>query len=126
METRLDRYQTLTLWQIVMSVTCVEAYLQDVLIAAASIDPELMSKSEQSAPYADVIAATSLEALANELRARWARNWLSDGGPRRWISRLAGTIQFERVRTVWWARLYAYKPRSLASARGAPNGALTD
>jgi len=86
--TRLDRFLLLTLWQIVMLVTCVEAYLQDVLAAAASIDPELMIKSEQSAPYADVIAATSLEALANELRAGWARNWLSNGGPTRWISRL--------------------------------------
>jgi hypothetical protein len=47
-----------------------------------------MSKSEQRAPYADVITAASLEALANDLRARWARGWLSDGGPSRWISRL--------------------------------------
>lgn len=47
-----------------------------------------MSKSEQHAAYADVIGATSLEALANELRVRWARSWLSDGGPTRWIVRL--------------------------------------
>ena len=88
LETRIDRFQTLTLWQVVMLVTCVEAYLQDVLTTAASVDPELMGKSEQQAPYADVIAATSLEALANELRTRWARGWLSDGGPTRWIARL--------------------------------------
>src|ERR1035441_856244 len=43
-ETRIERFQTLTLWQVVMLVTCVEAYLQDVLISAASADPELMSK----------------------------------------------------------------------------------
>jgi hypothetical protein len=47
-----------------------------------------MSKSEQHAPYADVIGATSLEALANDLRTRWARSWLSEGGPTRWIARL--------------------------------------
>ena len=88
LDTRIERVQTITLWQVVMLVTCVEAYLQDVLTAAASVDPELMSKSEQHAPYADVIGATSLEALANELRARWARGWLSDGGPTRWIARL--------------------------------------
>jgi hypothetical protein len=88
LDTRVERLQTIMLWQVVMLVTCVEAYLQDVLTAAASIDPELMSKSEQRAPYAEVIAATSLESLANELGARWARNWLSDGGPSRWISRL--------------------------------------
>jgi hypothetical protein len=84
----IEGFQTITLWQVVMLVTCVEAYLQDVLTAAASVDPELMSKSEQRAPYSDVIAAASVEALANELRARWARGWLSDGGPSRWIERL--------------------------------------
>jgi hypothetical protein len=88
LKVRIDRFQTITLWQVVMLVTCVEAYLQDVLTAAASVDPEPMSKSEQRAPYADVIAATSLEALANDLRARWARGRLTDGGPSRWISRL--------------------------------------
>lgn len=87
LQTKRSRFETITLWQVVMMVTCVEAYLQDVLTAAASVDPELMSKSEQHAPYADVITASSLEALANELRARWARGWLSDGGPTRWISR---------------------------------------
>jgi hypothetical protein len=85
---RFERYKTVKLWQVVMLVTCVEAYLQDVLSAAASIGPELMSESLQHAPYADVIAAASLDELANDLRARWARGWLSDGGPTRWISRL--------------------------------------
>ncbi|MEO5959347.1 MAG: hypothetical protein ABIZ49_06220 [Opitutaceae bacterium] len=47
-----------------------------------------MSKSEQGALYADVIAATSLDALANELRARWARGWVNHGGPKDWINRL--------------------------------------
>jgi len=87
-EVRIEGFQTITRWQVVMLVTCVEAYLQDVLTAAASVDPELMSKSEQRAPYTDVITAASLEALANDLRARGARGWLSDGGPSRWIERL--------------------------------------
>jgi len=87
-EVRIGRWETANLWQVVMLVTCVEAYLQDLLSAAASVGPELMSESQQLAPYADVIAATSLDELANELRARWARGWLSDGGPTRWISRL--------------------------------------
>jgi hypothetical protein len=47
-----------------------------------------MSESQQSAPYGDIIAANSLDELANQLRTRWARRWLSDGGPTRWVSRL--------------------------------------
>jgi len=88
LESRIDRYMTASSWQVVMLVTCVEAYLQDLLSAAARVGPELMSESQQLAPYADVITATSLDELANDLRARWARGWLSDGGPTRWISRL--------------------------------------
>lgn len=88
LQTRIERFGTATLWQVVMLVTCVEAYLQDLLAMAASVDSELMSKSQQIAPYADIISATSLDELASKMRVRWARGWLSDGGPARWISRL--------------------------------------
>ena len=87
-QVRIKRYGTANLWQVVMLVTCVEAYLQDLLSAAASAGPELMRDSQQLASYADVIATASLDELADMLRARWARGWLSDGGPTRWISRL--------------------------------------
>jgi hypothetical protein len=85
---RVDRLGTATLWQLVVLVTCVEAYFQDLLSSAAGLDPALMSKSQQVAPYADIVAANSLVDLANELRIRWARGWMSDGGPTRWVSRL--------------------------------------
>ena len=71
-----------------MLVTCIEAYLQDLLVAAATVDPEFMKNSKQVAPYADIVSASSLDELANELRRRWARGWLSDDGPTRWISSL--------------------------------------
>lgn len=87
-QARIKRHGTVNLWQVVMLVTCVKAYLQDVLSAAASVGPELMSESQQIASYADIIATISLDELANKLRARWARGWLSDGGPTRWISSL--------------------------------------
>ncbi len=85
-QTRIDKLGTATQWQVVILVTCIEAYLQDILEAAASADPELMSNSKQGALYQEVIAAASLDELASELRQRWARRWLSDGGPSRWIS----------------------------------------
>ena len=83
-----NRFHRIMLWQVVMMVTCCEAYLHDVLASAAGIDPQLMINSEQRALYADVIAATSLDDLANGLRARWARSWLDQTGPSGWISRL--------------------------------------
>jgi hypothetical protein len=83
-----ERLGTATLWQVVMLVTCVEAYLQDLLAIAASADPKLMAESQRVVPYSDVISATSLDELASELRAHWARGWLRNGGPTSWISRL--------------------------------------
>lgn len=85
---RVGRYKTVTLWQLVIVVTCLEAYLQDVLVSAASVDPSLMKASEQKAAYADVVAAASLEELAHRMRVRWARGWLKEGGPSGWIERL--------------------------------------
>jgi hypothetical protein len=87
LQPRFERMGTARLWQVVMLVTCVEAYLQDLLASAASVDAKFMAESQQVAPYADVISATSLDELASELRARWARGWLK-GGPTSWISRL--------------------------------------
>lgn len=98
-------------WQVVILVTCVEAYLQDVLEAAAAIDPELMAKSEQTALYADVMAALSLDELATDMRRMWASKWLSDGGPTRWLERLErmGARGFpsdlkEKLELIWGIR----------------------
>lgn len=88
LQARSDRMGTTRLWQVVVLATCVEAYLQDVLSAAARVAPTLMAASGLQARYADVLAATSLEDLADELRTRWARGWLEGGGPTRWLGEL--------------------------------------
>ena len=80
-------------WIPVLLVTTVEAYLKDVLIYAASLDPAIMESSEQpppSASYAEVMRAGSFGALTQELRSEWARNFVDKGkgGPTRWIERL--------------------------------------
>lgn len=74
-------------WLIVTLVTCTETYLQDVLAYYAEIDPDLMGGSKQAALYEEVVSAGSIEELAAELRSKWARNWVDDGGPKRWIER---------------------------------------
>ena len=86
--THVDRLNVATLWQVVMLVTCVEAYLQDILAFAAEADPGLMSTHEQVATYSTIASAHSLDDLARSLREKWARNWVNDGGPSKWLSRL--------------------------------------
>ena len=78
-------------WEAVMLVTVTEAYVQDVLAFAAERDAALMKDSDQTAAYHEVSQAQSVTDLATELRRRWARNFLEDGGPRRWAER------FERM-----------------------------
>jgi hypothetical protein len=83
-----DGFLTVREWIPVLMVTTVEAYLKDVLIYAAKVDHAIMESSEQSASYAEVKRAQSLEELTEELQSRWARNFVDDGGPDRWIKRL--------------------------------------
>jgi len=75
-------------WVPVLLVTAVEAYLKDVRIYAAKVDPTVLESSEQSASYAEVLRAQSIVELTEELQSRWARNFVDDGGPDRWIKRL--------------------------------------
>ena len=79
---------TMQQWIPVMLVTSVEAYLKDVLIYTANIHPAIMESSEQSASYSEVTKAQSLKELKEELQSRWARNFVDDGGPERWIKKL--------------------------------------
>ena len=83
-----ERMATATLWQVVILVTCVEAYLQDLLAIAASVDPKLMADSQRIVSCAAVISATSLNELVSGMSTQWARGWLRKGGPTSWISRL--------------------------------------
>jgi len=98
-------------WIPVLLVTTVEAFLKDVLTYAANVDPALMESSEQSASYSEVIKAQSLEELTEELRTRWARNFVDDGGPERWIKRLTkmGAREYRssaanEMETLWGVR----------------------
>jgi hypothetical protein len=72
----------------VLMVTIVEAYLKDVLIYAAGMLPTLMEQSEQTASYRDVLSAQSLQEVINELRGRWAKQFVDKGGPTGWMKSL--------------------------------------
>lgn len=75
-------------WYVVMQVTFAEAYLQDVLEMCARADPDVMGDSKPSATYEQIRAADSKELIEEELRLKWARSFVDDGGPARWIKRL--------------------------------------
>ena len=69
-------------------VTTVEAYLKDVRIFEAKINPAIMESSDQSVTYGEVVRSLSINDLAEELQSGWARNFVDDGGPTRWIDKL--------------------------------------
>jgi len=72
----------------VLMVAITEAYLKDVLVYAAGMDPTLMERSEQSASYNDFLNATSLADVIEQLRRQWAKTFIDSGGPAAWIKSL--------------------------------------
>jgi len=102
---------TILQWIPVILVTTVEAYLKDVLIYAAKVDPAIMESTGQTASYAEVVRARSLEELTEELQSRWARKFVDDGGPDGWIKRLTkmGAREYRseaasQMETLWGVR----------------------
>ena len=81
-------FSTLRQWIPVILVTTVEAYLKDVRMFEAKVNPAIMQSSEQAVTYGEVLRARSTEDLAEEMQSRWAMNFVDDGGPTRWIDRL--------------------------------------
>jgi hypothetical protein len=77
-------------WHVVASVTFLETFLQDVLSECAHADSSLLEASGQQVSYREVVTASSIEMLEAEMRSKWARGVVDDGGPTRWIKRLAG------------------------------------
>jgi hypothetical protein len=112
-------------WLPVLLVTTVEAYLEDVLIYAAKIDPAIM-ESRSKVPYANVVSARSLEELKQELREklppRWARNFRDDGGPDSRIEQLTkmGARGYrpetaKEMETLWGVRHLIVHSRGVAT-----------
>ncbi len=102
---------TILEWIPVILVTMVEAYLKDVLIYQAKVDPAIMESTGQTASYAEVVSARSLEELTEELQSRWARKFVDDGGPVGWIKRLTkmGAREYRseaasQMETLWGVR----------------------
>jgi hypothetical protein len=106
-----EGYLTVSIWTPVILVTTIEAYLKDVRMFEAKVNPDIMEKSEQSVSYMDVMEAVSIEELTEEMRSRWARRFVDDGGPRRWIDRLTrmGAKGYDaecagKMETLWGVR----------------------
>jgi len=62
--------------------------LKDARMFEARVNPAIMESSEQCATYAEVVRSRSIEELTEEMQSRWARNFVDDGGPVRWIDKL--------------------------------------
>ena len=86
----IERLTFLTAWILVMLVTFVEAYVEDVLILSVNLNPDWLHKSTARIDYSDLLKANSVDTLIHEIQVRWAKNILQSGGPDNWIGRLEG------------------------------------
>jgi hypothetical protein len=82
----LSFYRPASRWIIVMLISFLEAFLEDVLAEIASRNPKVI-KSE-GMPVQTIIAAKSLEELKSEIRSNWAHDALRPNGPNRWYRTL--------------------------------------
>jgi hypothetical protein len=88
--------RVMTHWIPVMLVSFVETYLVDVHVELAAVDTTLVEASEQTVTLADTVAFSTLDELRAELRGRWAKAFVNDGGPRIWLTRLtARGVRFD-------------------------------
>jgi hypothetical protein len=102
---------TIHQWIPVILVTTVEAYLKDVRIFEAKVNPTIMKSSEQSVTYAEVVRSQSIGDLTGEMQSRWARKFVDDGGPARWIdsltkmgARVYDSQAANKMETLWGVR----------------------
>jgi hypothetical protein len=102
---------TINQWLPVILVTIVEAYLKEVRIFEAKINPAVMDSSDQSVTYRDVVRAESIGDLTAEMQSKWARNFVDDGGPSRWIEKLTrmgargyDSQTADKMETLWGVR----------------------
>jgi len=109
-------------WIPVLLVTTVEAYLEDVLIYAATADSTIMKSSRLTVPCAEVVRARSLEELKKILPSRWSKTFLRDGGPDRWIKKLTkmgareyGPETAMKMEALWGVRHLIIHSRGVAT-----------
>jgi len=111
-KSEVDNILSANRWRLVILVTCVEAYLQDVLTDAARLDSSLMKNAQQSALYLQIVRAASLDELELDVRTAWARHWLENRrGPAKWVKSLThmGARGYpknleERMERLWGVR----------------------
>jgi hypothetical protein len=116
------RHHSVIEWVPVMLVTFTEAYLQDTLAYLARFDRSLMENSNIHAKYADVLSSQTIDDLAAELRTNWARKFVDDGGPSKWLDRLQrmGAVNYqddldEKMEFLWGVRHVVVHAAGLAT-----------
>lgn len=98
-------------WMLVMLVSFVEAYLEDVLTQLVAAEPtKLMRRSSQKLSYAEVWETGSLRDVIKIMQQQWAKVFLNDK-PGEWLKRLEklGAIGYrtglgEEMTRIWERR----------------------
>ena len=97
--------------------------MKDVLIYAAEIDTTLMERTKQTMTYQDALHAKSIEELKLKFRSKWARSFVDNGGPTKWIKRLKAwgargyrPETVSQMETLWGVRHLIVHSASIANA----------
>lgn len=100
-------------WQVAMRVSAVEAYLQDALTFLAVYDEEFIRsrKSRQQVDYDSIRNSSDYDRSLFDFCSRWARSFVGDGGPQRWVESLrgAGLGRFENTNLVELEAMWGYR-----------------
>lgn len=109
----IDVQYSMLSWQVAMRVSAVEAYLQDALTFLAVYDEEFIRsrKSRQQVDYDSIRNSSDYDRPLFDFCSRWARNFVGDGGPRRWVESLrgAGLGRFDSTNLAELEAMWGYR-----------------
>jgi hypothetical protein len=109
----IDVQAAMLRWQIVVQVAAVEVYLKDALATFALFNPDVLRgrSVRQEWSYEQVAFSSHYDRTLHDFCARWARNVVDGGGPKKWVERLEGmgasgfnSSDTELMRVMWALR----------------------
>jgi hypothetical protein len=78
----LEFYRPAARWVVVMLISFLEGFMEDILVEIALKNPKIVKGDE--VPVRAIVTANSLEELKRDVRRNWAHDALRPNGPEKW------------------------------------------